>query len=205
MKNVEPVVIILVAALTISVIFNLSLFNSNANLNPDFISLNNSYNSLNVSYIFQDQQYQNSLSNFLSLINESSSNSTINPPISEMNALSIALNNYVNTVGNGNVSSLEEETISIGLYNFTVYHYGWTETNYETPVTEPVSNYSAITVYNATYPGIYTTYYYAWNVVLQSPSCFPQGSMNVCYIDNYPVIYWIDASNGEFLESPPFY
>jgi hypothetical protein len=206
MKYLQLATFVLIIVLAVSLEYTYtSLSSENQRLNSEFAALNQSYFDLNISYNYLRQNYYNSLSNFLELTNSSAANTAIPPPISESEALLFALNDYVNIYGGGNITCLEGNEISIELYNLTIYTFGDQPTYYKQLVTEPVSNYSAVTIFNSTYPGIYTTYYYAWEILVQSPSCYPQGSTQVCAIDNYPAYYWIDASTGEVIPTYLFY
>lgn len=136
------------------------------------------FNNLNQSYT--------SLSNLLSSIQMSESSSTIHPPISKVQALLIALN-----YGGWNATSLQGMVIDVELFNLTIWHNGGYWGIDTQPVTEPVSNYSAVTVINSSFPSIYTTYSYAWQITIQ----YSNG-----YANPPPGYYYVDAATGEVFD-----
>jgi hypothetical protein len=205
MKKIEALAIILIAALAVTIYFDYSLYNSNQKLTSDFIALNGSYNDLNNSYNILNTQYYNSLSSLFNAIN-SGANTTVQPPISELQALQMALQ-----YGGWNATSLQGNQVSISLWYVLLSQDSASAGpgfDMIQEVTAPVSNYSATTFVYASWPANYTgptwspvhppitlSYHYAWVVVVEQAS----GMLSI----PPPGFYVIDAATGEVIPMGP--
>lgn len=205
MKTIEVVVVIVAIILAFSIYFDLSLYNSNQKLTSGFLTLNSSYNDLSNSYNDLNMQYHNSLSSLLNVIN-SETNTTINPPISELQALQIALE-----YGGWNAISLQGNQVSIGLWHVLLYHDRLSGSGMDMiqEVTAPVSNYSATTyvysdwppanwtgpLWSPVNPPVTLNYHYVWVVEIEQAS----GGISI----PPPGLYWIDAATGEVIPLGP--
>jgi hypothetical protein len=190
-RNIRPIQIITIAiivALVFSAYSTFYYYSSDQKLTSDVTAMNQSLSSLNDNYNQLSQQYQISLSNLLNIMQQSQLNTTMHPPISELQALQIAFN-----YGGWRATSLQGyQVTSIELYNLTIWHYGGSWGIDTQPVTEPPTHWSSATIVNATYPSIYTTYSYAWQIEIQRST----GILSI----PPPGYYYVDAANGDVFD-----
>lgn len=177
-------VIVLVAALVVSVFLNVALYYQNYSGNQQKDDFNAYYSE------FGNVSVQSISYNF-------------SPPVSMYRALKIALEN-----GGWNTTSLENMTVSVSLdyfkfwndssiiknpYDNTTMGPSWgSELLYS--ITQPVGDYSAVTVSNSTNS---TTYRYIWDIVVKQNS----GVIGL----PPPGLYWVDAATAEIVPTGPLF
>ncbi len=175
--NKSLCVIVLVVALVVSVFVNVALYFQNYNdnqLKDDFDAYYNEFANVTVKSISYN----------------------FSPPVSMYKALKIALEH-----GGWNTTSLENMTVSVSL-NYRVFVVNDTMENPSGvttlipgsgshllhSITQPVDDYSAVTVGNST---SYKTYRYIWSVLVTEKS----GGISL----PPPGYYWIDAATAEII------
>jgi archaellum component FlaG (FlaF/FlaG flagellin family) len=159
----------LAAALVVSVFLNVALYYQNQSVNQqkaDFTAYYSKFGNVplqSISYNFS-------------------------PPVSMYRALTIALEN-----DGWDTTSLENMTVNVSLdyrkfysYNTTLGSHNGSELLYS--VTQPVNDYSPVTVNNTTNS---TTYRYIWAIVVTE-------NLGVIQIPP-PGLYWIDAATAEII------
>ena len=175
--NKRIAVFVLVAALFVSVFLNVALYYQNYSGNQqqkDFTAYYNEFGNVSLQSISYN----------------------FSPPISMYRALKIALeSDGWNTTSLENMTvrvSLDyfkftnDSTITKNLYdNTTLGPSSGSEFLYS--VTQPVKDYSAVTVNNATYS---TTYRYIWDIVVKQ---------NTGVTLPPPGLYWVDAATAEII------
>ena len=166
---------ILVAILAVSVFLNVILYYQNQSVNQqkdDFTAYSNEFGNVTVQSISYN----------------------FSPPVSMYRALKIALEN-----GGWNTTSLENMIVKVSLY----YYEFWSKNTTLGPssgsgfvylVTQPVNDYSAVTVNNATSS---TTYRYIWGVIVEPNS----GG----FVMPPPGDYLVDAATAEIIPTGPLY
>jgi hypothetical protein len=155
---------------------------------------------LNVALYYQNYSVSQQKDDFTAYYNEfgnvslQSISYNFSPPVSMYRALKIALEN-----GGWNTTSLENMTVSVSLdyYEFTTENTTLgpsSGSEYLYSVTQPVNNYSAVTVSNTTNS---TTYRYIWNIVVKQNS----GIWSI----PPPGLYWVDAATAEIIPTGPLF
>jgi hypothetical protein len=175
--NKSILVIVLVSVLAISLFLNIALYNQNYNATQEKKDFNAYYQE------FGNVSLQSISYNF-------------SPPISMYRAIKIALDS-----DSWNSTSLENLTVTVSLE----YRKFWndstiTKNPYDNTtsgpsqgfeflhsVTQPVKDYSAVTVQNATNS---TTYRYRWDIVVKQ---------NEGVTIPPPGLYWVDAATAEII------
>ncbi len=180
--NKKIFVIILAAALVVSILLNVVLYFQNYSdnqLKDDFDAYYSEFGNVTVESISYN----------------------FSPPVSMYKALKIALEH-----GGWNESSLENMSVRVSL-NYRVFVVNDTIENPSGvttlipgsgshllySVTQPVDDYSAVTVGNST---TYKTYRYIWEVLITHKS----GVVGI----PPPGYYWIDGSTAEIIPRYPF-
>ncbi|MBN2260685.1 MAG: hypothetical protein JW702_09070 [Clostridiales bacterium] len=174
--NKSLCIIVLVVALVVSVFVNVALYFQNCSdnrLKDDFDAYYNEFANVTVESISYN----------------------FSPPVSMYRALKIALEHGV-----WNTTSLENMTVGVYLdyrqfwSNSTVNSSSFTTmfpgsgSHLVSSITQPVDDYSAVTVGNSTSN---MTYRYIWSIVVKPKSggvCLPP-----------PGLYWIDAATAEII------
>ena len=177
------VVVVLISVLAVSLILNVALYYRNYSPNQssnDFTAYYNEFGNVSLQSISYN----------------------FSPPVSMYHALKIALDN-----GGWNTASLENMTVRVSLE----YREFWNNSiiiknpydnatagpgqgaEFLHSVTQPVKDYSAVTVQNATYT---ITYRYIWDIVV---------IQNAGVTIPPPGLYWVDAATAEIIPTGPLF
>jgi hypothetical protein len=182
--NKRVLVIVLIAALAVSLFLNAALYYQNYSVNQQQKDFTVYYNE------FGNVSLQSISYNF-------------SPPVSIYRALKIALDS-----DDWNTTSLENMTVRVSLDYFkftndsTIIKNPYDNTTsgpssgseFLYSVTQPVKDYSAVTTKNATYS---TTYRYIWSIVVKQNSGF--------ITIPPPGLYWVDAATAEIIPTGPLF
>jgi type II secretory pathway pseudopilin PulG len=177
------VVIVLISVLAVSLFLNVALYYQNYSVTrekEDFTAYYNEFGNVSLQSISYN----------------------FSPPVSMYHALKIALDS-----DGWNTASLENKIVSASLeyrefYNDSIIIKNPYDNTTAGPgkgamllhsVTQPVKDYSAVTVQNATYT---TTYRYIWDIVVKQ---------NAGVTIPPPGLYWVDAATAEIIPTGPLF